>query len=192
MKLFGITGGIGMGKSTAGKLLKQRGIPVVDTDTIARQVVQPGQPALVEITDRFGTGVLRPDGTLDRAQLARRVFAEAGDRADLEAMLHPRIRAAWMAEAEAWRQAGRGCGVVVIPLLFETQAEMLFDATICLACSAESQSRRLRARGWDEAQCRQRLEAQWPTEKKIARSDYVIWTDTTLEAHAAQLEKIIP
>ncbi len=190
MKLFGITGGIAMGKSTAGRLLRQQGVAVVDTDDLARQVVEPGQPALVEIRERFGPGVLLPGGRLNRQELARQVFALPAARADLEGLLHPRIRALWIAAAAAWRRDGRACGAVIIPLLFETGAETHFDATLCLACSPAEQGRRLRDRGWDEAQCRQRLEAQWPVERKVALSDYVVWTGTTLEAHEAQLLKI--
>jgi dephospho-CoA kinase len=190
MKLFGITGGIAMGKSTAGRLLRQHGLAVVDTDELARQVVEPGQPALAQIRQRFGPAVFLPDGRLNRAELARQVFALSSARADLEAILHPRIRALWTAQANAWRQSARPSGAVIIPLLFETGSAALFDATLCLACSAADQARRLRARGWDAAQCRQRLEAQWPVERKIALSDYVVWTGTTLEAHEAQLLKI--
>jgi dephospho-CoA kinase len=189
--IFGITGGIAMGKSTAGRLLRQHGMAVMDCDDIARQAVEPGQPALAEIRERFGPAVLLPDGRLDRERLARQVFSLASDRSDLEAILHPRIRAVWHAEADRWRKEGRLCGAVVIPLLFETRAEPLFDATICAACSAAAQARRLRERGWDAVQSRQRLEAQWPVEKKIALSDFVVWTGSTLEVHAAQLRKII-
>jgi len=190
MKLFGITGGIAMGKSTAGRLLRQHGVAVIDTDESARQVVEPGQPALAEIRERFGPAVFLPDGRLDRDELARQVFALPAARADLEAILHPRIRALWQAEADTWRKCGR-CGVVIIPLLFETRAEEQLDATICVACSAAEQARRMSARGWDAVQSRQRMEAQWPVEKKIAHADFVVWTDTTLEIHDAQLQRII-
>ncbi len=187
MKLFGITGGIAMGKSTAARLLRQHGVAVVDTDDLARQVVAPGQPALAQIRERFGPAVFLPDGRVNREELARQVFALPSARADLEAILHPRIRALWTAQTDAWRKSARPSGAVIIPLLFETGSAALFDATLCLACSAADQARRLRARGWDAAQCRQRLEAQWPVERKIALSDYVVWTGTTLEAHEAQL-----
>ncbi|MGA3181940.1 MAG: dephospho-CoA kinase [Verrucomicrobiota bacterium] len=191
MKLFGLTGGIAMGKSTAGSLLRQQGLPVMDTDTVARQLVEPGQPALAEILERFGPLVFLPDGCLDREQLARQVFSRPASRSALEAILHPRIRAAWTREVECWRAAGRASGAVVIPLLFETRAAPLFDATICVACSAATQARRLAERGWDAAQIKQRLDAQWSAERKIALSDYVVWTDTTLEVHAAQLRRIL-
>jgi dephospho-CoA kinase len=191
VKLFGITGGVGMGKSTAGQLLRQRGVEVADTDMLARQLTEPGQPALQEIVQRFGPLVLSADGQLNRAELARVVFANAGARTDLEAILHPRIRAAWEAEAQGWRAAGRKIGAILIPLLFETGAETRFDAIICVACSEASQWQRLRARSWSDDQIRQRVAAQWPVEKKIARSDFVVWTDTTLEIHAGQLERVV-
>jgi dephospho-CoA kinase len=191
VKLFGVTGGVGMGKSTAGRLLEQRGIAVADTDLIARQLTEPGQPALAEIAQRFGPQVLSADGQLNRAELARVVFADAAARAGLEAILHPRIRAAWQAEAQGWRAAGRSGGAILIPLLFETEAAPVFDAVICVACTEASQRRRLRLRGWDDDQIRQRLAAQWPVEMKMARSDFVVWTDTTLETHAAQLERVV-
>jgi dephospho-CoA kinase len=191
VKLFGITGGAGMGKSTAGQLLRQRGLEVADTDMIARQLTEPGQPALHEIVQRFGPLVLSADGQLNRAELARVVFADAGARADLEAILHPRIRAAWEAEAQGWRAAGRSAGAVLIPLLFETGAEPRFDAVICVVCSEASQWQRLRLRGWTDGQIGQRLAAQWPVERKIARADFVVWTGTNLETHAAQLERVV-
>jgi dephospho-CoA kinase len=191
VKLLGITGGVGMGKSTAGQLLRQRGVEVADTDLLARRLTEPGQPALQEIVQRFGPQVLSADGQLNRAELARVVFADVGARSDLEAILHPRIRAAWEAEAQSWRAAGREIGAILIPLLFETGAAPRFDAVICVACSEASQWRRLRLRGWSDDQIRQRLAAQWLVERKIGRSDFVVWTDTNLEAHAAQLERVV-
>jgi dephospho-CoA kinase len=191
MKLFGITGGVGMGKSTTGALLEQRGIAVADTDRIARRLVEPGQQALAEIAGAFGPSVISPNGGLDRKELARRVFADAAERAKLEAILHPKIREVWEVEVKKWRASGCARGAVIIPLLFETRAESLFDAIICVACCPASQFERLRERGWSRAEIKQRLAAQWPAEEKIARADFVIWTDTTLEAHAAQLERVM-
>jgi dephospho-CoA kinase len=191
MRLFGVTGGVGMGKSTAGEFLRQQGVSVLDTDAIARQLVEPGLPALDEIIARFGPSVRSADGRLNRKELARLAFSNPAARADLEAILHPRIRATWQAGVESWRAAGDSTGAVIIPLLFETKAAALFDAVICIACSGATQWQRLRQRGWSDSEIRQRLEAQWPLEQKIAQSDFVVWTDTTLETHAAQLSRII-
>src|SRR5262249_29213243 len=102
MTLLGLTGGVGMGKSTAATLLTQMAVPVIDTDSLARQLVEPGQPALAEIQAAFGANVIGPDGRLRRDQLAQRVFSNEPDRRELEDILHPRIRALWKKQAEQW------------------------------------------------------------------------------------------
>ncbi len=191
MKVFGLTGGIGMGKSTADQWLRERGVAVVDTDLLARQLVEPGQPALVEIQTTFGKEIVGVDGRLRRDELARRVFADSVSRQQLEDILHPRIRTLWLAQVEAWRAAARPTAVVVIPLLFETNTTSNFDATICVACLAATQRQRLQARGWSAAQIDQRNNAQWPVEKKMALADFVVWTEAGLDVHAAQLERIL-
>ncbi len=191
MKVLGLTGGIGMGKSAATQLFRERGVPVVDTDDLARQVVETGRPALVEVLAAFGPQMAGPNGQLRRDELARRVFADPAARRQLEDILHPRIRALWRAQVESWRAEGRPLAIVVIPLLFETKAETELDGTICVACSRATQQQRLRARGWSSEQIEQRLQAQWPVETKMARADYLIWTEAGLDVHAAQLERIL-
>jgi len=190
VKVCGLTGGVGMGKSTAAQFLRVRGAQVVDADELARQLVQPGQPALAEIQTEFGKKVVAPEGRLRRDELARIVFADAAARKKLETILHPRIRERWLAQFEIWRRESRALAVVVIPLLFETRAEPHFNKIICVACSAATQRERLRARGWTPEQIQQRLAAQWPVEQKISRADFVVWTDGALDAHAQQLERI--
>jgi dephospho-CoA kinase len=180
-----------MGKSACAEMLRARAIPVVDTDDLARQVVEPGQPALAEIQHLFGANLVGPDGRLHRDELARRVFVDASARQQLERILHPRIRELWHAQMRTWRDEGRRMAVVVIPLLFETGAEEELDATICIACSAATQRQRLLARGWSSEQIQQRLQAQWPTAKKMDHSNYVIWTEGGLDLHAAQLDRIL-
>lgn len=180
-----------MGKSAAAELLRARGIPVVDTDDLARQVVEPGQAALAEIGRVFGHKVIGSDGRLRRGDLARRVFADEAARKQLEAILHPPIRALWQARLAAWRAESQARAVVVIPLLFETQAEAELDATVCIACSAATQRARLLARGWTVDEIEQRIRAQWPVEQKIARAQYMIWTEAGLDVHAAQLSRVI-
>ncbi len=190
MNVCGLTGGVGMGKSTAAEFLRARGAPVVDTDEIARQLVQPGQPALTEIQAEFGMKVIAPDGQLRRDELAEIIFADVVARKKLEAILHPRIRERWLAQVEAWRRENRALAVVVIPLLFETGAKSAFDKIICVACSAATQRERLLARGWTPAQIKQRRAAQWPVEQKISRADFVVWTDGALETHQQQIDRI--
>ena len=190
MKVCGLTGGVGMGKSTAAEFLRARGAQVVDADELARQLVQPDQPALAEIQTEFGKKVIAPDGRLRRDELARIVFADAAAREKLEAILHPRIGERWLAQIETWRGENRALAVVVIPLLFETRAESHFDKIICVACSAPAQRERLLARGWTPEQIRQRLAAQWPVEQKISRADFVVWTDGAPDTQVRQLERI--
>jgi dephospho-CoA kinase len=192
MKTFGLTGGVGMGKSTAAGFFLQRGIRVVDTDEIARQLVQPGQPSLGEIQDAFGSHLLASDGTLKRDELARIIFAQEGDRKKLEAILHPRIRERWLAQLEAWHKEDCALALVGIPLLFETGAESHFEKIICVACSPAAQHERLAARGWSAEQIWQRTAAQLPVEQKIAHSHFVLWTEGDLASHARQVDLILP
>ena len=191
MKLLGLTGGIGTGKSTAAGLLAARGLPVIDTDDIAREVVAPGQPALAAIAAAFGCELIDAEGKLRRAALAEVVFSAPQKRQELEAILHPLIRDRWLAQVDAWREAGQGTGVVVIPLLFETGAQSHFDAVLCTASTAATQLERLRARGWPELQIQQRLAAQWPLEKKIAASPHVLWTEGAVELLRRQLARLL-
>ena len=190
MKLLGLTGGIGTGKSTAGGLLAARGLPVIDTDDIAREIVAPGQPALADIVAAFGGELIDAEGKLRRAALAEIVFTSPEKRQQLEAILHPLIRERWQAQVEAWRESGQGTCVVVIPLLFETAAQSHFDAVLCTACTAATQLARLRARGWPELQIQQRLAAQWPLEKKIAAAQHVLWTEGAVELLRRQLQRV--
>ena len=180
-----------MGKSTSDKLLRDRRLPVVDTDVIARQLVEPGQTALAEIQALFGADMVDVDGRLRRHELARLVFADATARQRLENILHPRIRVIWQKQIETWRAEGQPKAVVVIPLLFETKAEARFDAIICVACSGATQRRRLEARGWDRDQIEQRIRAQWPIEKKMELANYVIWTEGDMDTHATQLDRVV-
>jgi dephospho-CoA kinase len=188
---LGLTGGIGMGKSTAAELLAKRGAKVSDSDVLARELVDPGQPALAEIVEAFGGGVLREDGSLDRAKVGELVFGDSAAREKLEGILHPRIREAWQARLDGWAAAGERLAVAVIPLLFETQAETSFDRIVCVACSPELQRERLRERGWSDDQISSRLEAQMAVDEKMKRSDHVVWTDGTIEAHAAQWDALL-
>lgn len=191
MKAFGLTGGIGMGKSAAGQWLRNRGVPTVDTDMLAREITEPGQPALTDIRAEFGNEMVGPDGQLNRARLAELVFRDADARRKLEGILHPRIRELWKRQLEIWRSGRKNMAVVIIPLLFETGAERELDATICMVCSAATQRLRLLERGWNPEQIEQRIAAQWSVDRKIAAADYVVWTEGSLEVMSEQLDRIV-
>ena len=180
-----------MGKTTTTAFLETRGAKIVDSDRLAHELVQPGQPALVEIQNAFGKKVIAPDGTLRRNELASIVFSDSVARKKLEAILHPRIRERWLAQIETWRKENCSLAVVVIPLLFETQAESHFDKIICVACAENSRRERLQARGWVSGQISGRIAAQMPVADKIALADFVIWTEGDLQNHSRQVDAIL-
>ncbi|MCX6885082.1 MAG: dephospho-CoA kinase [Verrucomicrobia bacterium] len=191
MKVLGLTGGIGMGKSTAARCFLQRGVRVVDTDDLARELVEPGQQALEEIRLSFGAGVLDGEGRLIRAALARLVFQDDAARGRLEGILHPRIRSRWLELLGVWRGEGASHACVVIPLLFETGAEKDLDEVVCVACTERTQAVRLAARGWSVEQVRGRVGAQLPLVDKIARSRHVLWNEGPLEVLGAQVDRVL-
>lgn len=180
-----------MGKSTVAEILTSGGVAVVDTDDLARQVVQPGEPALAEIRATFGDAVFDAQGWLLREALAEIVFREAAARKRLEAILHPRIQERWQMQLADWRQERRTSAAVIIPLLFETRVESEFDSVICVACAAVTQRRRLRERGWSEQHIQERLAAQLPATEKMARAHRVIWNEGDREVLSWQCERIL-
>ncbi len=180
-----------MGKSACSGLLRARGIVVVDTDDLARQVVEPGQPALAEISAAFGPHLVDAEGRLRRNEMARRAFADPAARRQLEQILHPRIRELWRAQVQTWRAQGHPLAVVVIPLLFETGAEKELDFTGCVACSAATQAARLAGRGWSAEQISQRLAAQLAPEEKMGKADFVLWNEADLQVLSAQIDRIL-
>lgn len=179
-----------MGKSTAAEYLSNRGEFVIDTDVIARQLVEPGGSALDEISEAFGSPVIGKDGRLDRTALAEVVFNNDERRRALEAILHPRIREAWKDWASKRAVEGATRAVVVIPLLFETGAEKELDLTLCVACSEKSQRDRLRARGWDDQEINRRKAAQRPIREKMDRADRVIWSEAAIHITQLQVARI--
>jgi dephospho-CoA kinase len=191
MIVIGLTGGVGMGKSTAAEILARRGLPVIDTDALARELVGPGQPALAEIRAAFGDSVFDQQGHLRRGNLAKIVFADPAKRQQLESILHPRIRESWLQQVSTWHSEEKPAAVVVIPLLFETNAQTHFHHILCVACSDATQRKRLAARGWTEEQINQRIASQLPTDDKITRSNFLIWTEPSLQIHEQQLGRIL-
>jgi len=179
-----------MGKSTAASFLEARGAKIVDTDRLAHELVKPGQPALAEIQITFGNKVISSEGSLRRDVLAGIVFSDPAARKKLEAILHPRIRERWLAQVEKWRNEGCTVAVVVIPLLFETQAGTHFDKIICVACLENTRLDRLRARGWPQRQIQGRVAAQMPVTEKMGRADFVVWTEGDLDSHRRQVDSI--
>lgn len=174
-----LTGGIASGKSRCLAAIAALGVPTIDADQLARDVVAPGTSGLDAVVDRFGGGVLTTSGSLDRDALGALVFTDSRARHDLEAIIHPRVYAAiaaWFAQLTA------PTGVADIPLLYETGRDGDFDVVIVAACRPEQQLERLMARnGLSLTEAQTRIDAQWPIAEKVARADYVIDTSGTLE-----------
>ncbi len=174
-----LTGGIASGKSVVSALFAELGAAVVDTDVIARQVVQPGQPALDAIRQRFGDAVFDAEGRLDRAALRQRVFSDSEARRDLEAILHPRIG------AETRRQALAAAGpylLIVVPLLVGSPLLEFVDRVLVVDCSEETQLARLLERDAEsEEQARRMLAAQASREQRLAIADDIIRNDGSLD-----------
>ena len=190
-RVLGLTGGVGMGKSTAARLLKKAGLPVVDSDDLAREAVQPGTEGLAEIADEFGEGFIRPDGSLDRDKMASTVFQDEAARKRLETIIHPRVRTAWENRIEQWREQKRPVGVVVIPLLFEVGLQDSFDAVLCVASTASTQRSRLRGRNWSDAQIAARIAAQMDIAQKMDLADHVLWNEGTPDQLGEQLNGVL-
>jgi dephospho-CoA kinase len=190
MRVLGLTGGIGSGKSMVAQLFARLGAVVIDADQLAREVVEPGQPALGEIAATFGRDVLLPDGRLDRAKLAGIIFADPVERAKLDAITHPRIRTR-MNELIKARRSGPGVLIVDIPLLYENNRVNLVERVIVVWVDPQTQLRRIRQRdGLSADAAGQRIAAQMPLEAKRARADHVIDNSGTREDTRRQVEAI--
>jgi len=176
IRLVGLTGGIATGKSTAARFFAEQGAIVVDGDSLARRVVEPGSPGLEEILSAFGDEVLRGNGSLDRGALAAIVFGDERARKRLNAIVHPRIAAE--AEREVRSARARDPEAIVVydvPLLFETGMEQQFDRIVVVYVPRVEQFRRLTARdGLSAAEAETRLRSQWDIEEKARRADEVL------------------
>jgi len=187
-----LTGGIATGKSHVLDQLRRRGIPCLDADELAHGVEAAGTEATAAIAVRFGADVLAPDGSVNRAKLGPLVFADPAARRDLEAIVHPAVYRAIAAGLRGFELLGDyPFAVVDVPLLYETGAQKNFDRVIVTACPPELQLTRLRERGLSDAEARQRLAAQWPTEQKMSRADYVIRTDGSFAETDRQLDDVV-
>lgn len=191
MQRVALTGGIATGKSYVLARFAALGVPTIDADRVARDVVEPGEPAWSVLRVRFGPEMFRPDGRLDRSRLAALVFDDDHARMDLESIVHPPVRAA----IDNWFRNPPGgkpfpFGIACIPLLFETGREGEFDRVIATACSAAQQLARLTARdGLAPGDGRKRLAAQLPTSVRTSAADYVIRTDDSFAETDRQVEQ---
>lgn len=190
-KLIGLTGNIGAGKSTVGRMFAARGVPVIDADALLREVQAPGQPAHAEIAAAWPE-VIAADGTVDRKRLGRIVFADAAARKLLEAITHPRIQTLSRARAAALAEAGHDLAIYEASLLIESGRDSELDGLIVVTASPATQLARVVARdGVPEGDVQARLRAQLPQEDKVRRATHVIDNDGDLAATEAQVDRIL-
>ncbi len=184
--IVGVTGPTGAGKSVLTGWLRERGVPVVDADRIAREVVEPGTPTLSALAAAFSPAILRPDGSLDRRELASRAFATPEGRATLNAITHPPVLTQAKAELDAALRGGARLAVLDVPLLFESGADAMCNRTVAVLASPERRMARILARdGLTPEQARARMNAQ-PTERYYEqRADDVLRNDGDLDAFRA-------
>ncbi len=191
MRRVALTGGIATGKSYVASRMRAAGLPVVDADVLAREAVAPGSPGLAAVVERFGPGVLASDGTLNRAVLGEQVFQDAAARRELEAIIHPDVRAR-IDRFFADLPPDTPAGVADIPLLFETNRAADFDAVVVAACPREMQIERVMTRdGLSRAQAEARVAAQLPIDDTVARATYVIRADGRFAETDAQVARVI-
>ena len=172
-----LTGGAATGKSYVLEQFRKHGIPCLIADDLAHGVTAAGTEATAAIAARFGADVIGADGSVDRSSLGAIVFADPEARRELEAIVHPAVYRAIQVGLRAFEKGGDALAVVEIPLLYESGHASDFDRVIVTTCSDETQLRRLKGRGLDEARARQVVAAQMPTADKVARADFVIRTD---------------
>ena len=189
MTRAGLTGGIGSGKSTVSALLVSYGAVLIDADRIAREVVEPGTPGLAAVVAEFGTGVLLPDGSLDRPGLGSIVFADPERLKALNAIVHPLVR-----DRSSRQEAAAGPDSVVVhdvPLLAENALAPLYDVVVVVDAAPSTQLDRLvRLRGMTQEEARARMAAQATREQRLAVADFVIDNDGPLEALEPQVRKV--
>ena len=192
LHVFGLTGGLASGKSTVAARFRARGLPVIDADLIAREVVEPGSEGLARVVEAFGEGVLLPDGSLDRARLGELVFAAKEKRRVLNSILHPRIGARSAERIAELGAKGEVLACYEAALLVENGLSDAFRPLVVVAVAPEVQLARAMARdGSTEAHARARVAAQLPLATKIAAADYVVDNAGTLEQTERRADEVL-
>ena len=190
--LVGLTGGIGTGKSTVSRFFRDLGCLIIDADLLAREVVEPGQPAYDKIVAEFGKGIVQKDGLIDRKKLGALVFADAEKRMRLESFTHPEIvarRAVILAELEA--EGFDGIAIVDAALLIETGGAKNMDRLVVVATDEATEIRRLTVRDdMPEAEVRRRIQSQMPLSEKVKQAHYVIDNSGTREETERRVREV--
>ena len=182
MRVIGLTGGIASGKTTVSNLFKISGVPVIDADLVARQVVEKGTVGLSALVNRFGEAILNTDGTLNRTELGKRMFSEEEIRSEVNDILQPLIRQEIISRMQAYKDQGKTLIVLDVPLLFEMHYENLCDDIIVVAVSVETQIARMEKRnGYTREEALERIQSQMPLEEKVKQATIVWSNEGTLQ-----------
>lgn len=191
MKWVGLTGGLASGKSTVAGMLRTKGYPVIDADEIAKSVVAPGTQGQWSLRKVFGADIVKPDGELDRAKLASRVFTDAKLLAQLEGVIHPLVQAEVANRRHLFAQQGFRLCFYDVPLLFEKNLTG-FDHVVVVTASEENQKLRAKARNnWEDEEIERRLKVQTPLSVKELKADLVIHNDGTMKELEEQVDAVI-
>lgn len=185
---IGLTGGIASGKSTVADMFAELNVPIIDTDLIAREIVEPGEPALDDIRHEFGDSVFDDDGNLDRGAMRQIIFADPDAKARLESIMHPRIQAVAYEQAAS---AGGHYQIIVVPLLTQSPIRDFVDRILVVDCDEKNQIKRLVARDNEsEGQARRILAAQASRDERLEIADDVVRNDGDLEATLQQVQTL--
>jgi dephospho-CoA kinase len=191
MRVYGLTGNIGSGKSTVASMFREAGIPVLDADRIAREVTAPGSPAYRDVVEEFGAGILGADGAIDRGRLAELVFSDPSRRARLERITHPAILSAMKESLARLEREGHAVAIVEAALIHESGRKGLLSAVISVRCDPPVALRRLAGRGgMTREQAEARASAQMDPEEKARASDYVIDNSGDLDSTRRQVLRL--
>lgn len=192
MKWIGLTGGIASGKSTVSRIIVNSGIPVIDADQLAREVVRPGSEGYEEVIQAFGLSAVSADGELDRKVIGEVVFRDKSKLAVLESIIHPRVRR--LAEERRRELESKGYSIAIydVPLLFEKKMKPLFDSVITVVCAPDIQLKRLMDRDKiEKEEALRKISAQLTMTEKAAQSDHVIENNSDLEALERSVKTLI-
>lgn len=191
MLRLGLTGGIASGKTAVAAMLRDLGFAVLDADSLAHQLIEPGQPAYDEVLREFGAPILDSEKRVSRAKLAAIVFAEPAKLARLNAIVHPRVEAAANRQFEKWSRDGvRDATFIEAALLVEAGYRKHLDGLVVTWCRPEQQLERLRSRGLSDEDARRRIAAQLPVDEKLRHATEKIDTSGTIEDTRRQVEAL--
>ena len=191
MLRLGLTGGIASGKSVVAGILRELGFAVLDADSLAHQLIEPGQSAYYEVAREFGPEIVAPNGHINRAKLGAIVFADPAKLARLNGIIHPRVEAAALRQLDEWERVGtREAAFIEAALLVEAGYQKILDGLVVTWCRPEQQLERLRSRGLTTEEAQQRIAAQLPLEEKMRYATHKIDCSGTLDETRRQVQSL--